>query len=337
MQAPKGINYEPVTQWLTEQIPNLEPPLHYERIPGGRSNLTYKVTDTSGEQCYILRRPPLGNILETAHNVVREYRIMEGVGQTDVPVPETVVACEDKAINDSPFTIVGHVEGVVLHEETVAQPLPMAERQQLSLHVIQVLAALHQSDPDAIGLGELGRREGYVERQLRRWARQLEAAKERELPAMEEAHARMVATIPTPPRVSIVHGDYRLGNLIARDGQVQAVLDWELCTLGDPLADLGYLLNTWAGPDEPVLWDRPPTLVGGFMERDELLAEYEKLTGFDVSSIDYYRAFAYWRFAAILEGVRIRHQQGAHGKSNIDLDALSQSVIDYGEAALAQL
>ena len=334
MQEIKGIDYTPVTEWLTQQIPDLQPPLYYEHITGGRSNLTYTVTDAS-QQCYILRRPPLGNILETAHNVVREYRIMEGIGQTDVPVPKTVVACEDKAINGSAFTIVHHVAGVVLHEETAARVVPMVEREQLGHHVIQVLAALHQVDPDAVGLGDLGRRDGYIERQLRRWSRQLEAAQERELPTMDEVHTRLIANVPVPPQLSIVHGDYRLGNLISHNGQVQAVLDWELCTLGDPLADLGYLLNTWIGPDDPVLWDRPPTLVGGFISQEELIDEYAALTGFDVSGIDYYRAFAYWRFAAILEGVRIRHLHGAHGKSNIDLESLAQSVVSYADAALA--
>ena len=337
MNTTKGINQLTVTEWLQQHIPTISPPLDFSIISGGRSNLTYTVTDANGER-YVLRRPPLGNVLESAHNVVREYRIVEGVGKSDVPVARTIAACEDRSVNGADFTIVSYVDGVVLHDEAAARQLSEAERMQLGFDVIDVLARLHLIDVDEVGLGKLGRRENYVARQLRRWSRQLEAAKERNLPAMTdmiEVRRRLEADIPTPPRASIVHGDYRLGNLIVKDGRVQAVVDWEICTLGDPLADVGYLLNDWVQPGEEVLWGKPPTTTSGFPSRQALLQRYASITGFDVSQINFYRAFAMWRMAAILEGVRIRYLHGAYGKSTFDLDRLAVSVVKLAESALA--
>lgn len=334
MNTPKGINQSTVTAWLEEHIPMISPPLDFHRITGGRSNLTYTVTDTNGE-CYVLRRPPLGNVLESAHNVVREYRIVEGVGKSDVPVARTIAACEDKEVNGAHFTIVSYVDGIVLHDQAIASQLAAAERIALGFDVIEVLARLHLIDMDEVGLGKLGRREHYVARQLRRWSRQLEAAKERDLPAMTEVRHRLEASIPTQPRASIVHGDYRLGNLIVKEGRVQAVVDWEICTLGDPLADVGYLLNDWIPQGEEVHWGAPPTTAGGFPSREALLERYASITGFDVSQINFYRAFAMWRMAAILEGVRIRYSHGAYGKNSFDLEQLADSVVKLSEGALA--
>ncbi|MGB0386783.1 MAG: phosphotransferase family protein [Ardenticatenaceae bacterium] len=334
MKTTKGINESSVTEWLQEQIPTIAPPLSFSRITGGRSNLTYTVSDANGER-YVLRRPPLGNVLESAHNVVREYRIVEGVGKSDVPVARTIAACEDKGVNGAHFTIVSYVEGIVLHDAAIASQLSEAERMALGFDVIEVLARLHLIEPDEVGLGKLGKRTDYVARQLRRWSRQLEAAKERDLPAMTEVRRRLESNIPTPPRASIVHGDYRLGNLIVKDARVQAVVDWEICTLGDPLADVGYLLNDWMEPGADVLWGSPPTTGGGFPSRDALLQRYASITGFDVSQINFYRAFAMWRMAAILEGVRIRYSHGAYGKTAFDLDVLADSVVKLAEGALA--
>ena len=331
-----GIRHEAVSAWLASNVPEIQGPLQFEHIKGGRSNLTYKVTDAN-HQAYILRRPPLGAVLETAHDVAREFRIMAGVGQATgdlrVPVPRTIITCDDPSVNDAPFTIVDYIDGVVLHLEADAINLPEEERYAVGLDLIDVLARLHLINPDDVGLGQLGRREGYIERQLRRWSRQWEAMKERELPAMDAARDWLNANVPTPQRVSIVHGDYRAGNTIVKDGRVQAVLDWELSTLGDPLADVGYLLNNWAMPSEDAPWERPPTLAGGFPDRDTLIDAYAAKTGFDMSEIDFYRVFAYWRFCAILEGVRLRYKQGAHGKVDIDLDALGQSVVSFADMA----
>lgn len=331
----KGINEATVTSWLVQNVPNISPPLKFSLITGGRSNLTYTVTDAQGER-YVLRRPPLGNVLESAHNVVREYRIVEGVGMSDVPVARTIAACEDKSVNEAHFTIVSYVDGVVLHDEAAATQLPETERHTLGFDVVDVLARLHLIEPDKVGLGQLGRREHYVARQLRRWSRQLTAAQDRDLPTMTAVRERLEANIPTPPRASIVHGDYRLGNLIIKDGRVQAVVDWEICTLGDPLADVGYLLNDWTSASELILWGSPPTTAGGFPSRDRLLERYAQQTGFDVSQINFYRSFAMWRMAAILEGVRIRYVRGAYGKAKggIDLQMLADSVIGLAEGAL---
>ena len=230
------------------------------------------------------------------------------------------------------------VEGLVPHDAELGAQIPEGERAPLSEHVIDVLAELHSLDPDAIGLGDLGRREGYVARQLRRWSRQWEESKQREIPEMDELVARLQANIPPQRRSSVVHGDYRLGNMIVGGGRVQALLDWELCTLGDPLADVGYLLNNWLTPDEPVIWRSSATQAGGFLERAALVSRYATATGFDVSDIAYYQAFQGWRLAAILEGVYARYRHGAMGSTEgIDLDRMAAAVVLLARSALAQV
>jgi len=204
--------------------------------------------------------------------------------------------------------------------------------------VVEVLAHLHGTDPDAVGLGDLGRREAYLARQLKRWRGQWEKSKTRELPAMEEVYTALQQAMPEQKGVSIVHGDYRLGNmLVTQDARIAAVLDWELCTLGDPLADVGYLLNNWLEPDEsgPLAGAAAlsPTAAPGFPSRAELLERYAELTGRDVSQVDYYRAFQYWRLAAIVEGVLARYLKGVMGKA-ADTAAFRAQVDQLANSAL---
>jgi aminoglycoside phosphotransferase (APT) family kinase protein len=332
----EGINTESVTAWLQAQIPDLAPPIEFTLIAGGHSNLTYRFVDRKGA-AYVLRRPPLGHVLESAHDMAREHRIISALAKSGVPVAPTFGLCEDTAVNGAPFYVMGFVTGAVLHDAAAAERLTAAERAELGLHVIDVLASLHSLDPDAVGLGDLGRKEAYLARQLKRWNKQWEASKTHEIPEMEETSRLLEARMPEQIGASIVHGDYRLGNMMVGGGRIRAVLDWELCTLGDPLADVGYLLNAWQQPGEPGA-ELTPTGVGGFPTREALCERYARATGRDLSGINYYRAFSHWRLAAIGQGVYKRYLVGAMGENRgMDLDAYKASVQTRAAAALALL
>ncbi|MEM7079943.1 MAG: phosphotransferase family protein [Pseudomonadota bacterium] len=332
----QGIDAVAVTAWFEAHVPDAQPPLKFALIAGGHSNLTYSATDASG-RVFVLRRPPLGHVLESAHDMGREHKIISALADSAVPVAATMGLCSDVQINEAPFYIMDYVAGPVLHDAEIAQSLPAHERRSLGEHVIDVLAELHLVDPDAVGLGDLGRKEAYLARQLKRWTKQWEASKTHEIPAMEESQRLLARHMPEQVGATIVHGDYRLGNMIVGAGKIQAVLDWELCTLGDPLADVGYLLNSWIAPGE-VEEDLSPTAVGGFPSRDEMTARYAASTGRDLSQINYYRAFSHWRLAAIGQGVYKRYLVGAMGDNReMDLEVYKQSVSTRAEAALALL
>ena len=334
--AVAGIDVAAVTEWMTAANVGLTPPLTFQLIAGGRSNLTYRCFDARGASV-VLRRPPLGHVLESAHDMSREHRIISALAGTGVPLPETLGLCEDVAVNGAPFYLMSYVDGAVLHDAEAARPLPESQRRELGLHVIDVLAALHRLDPDAVGLGELGRKEAYLTRQLKRWNRQWEATRTHDIEEMEETSRLLEEQMPEQVGATIVHGDYRLGNMIVADGRVRAVLDWELCTLGDPLADVGYLLNSWIQPGdgEAIV---APTAIGGFPDRDELCQRYCDATGRDLTDIDYYRAFSHWRLAAIGQGVYKRYLVGAMGDNpDVDLDAYKETVRLRAAAALKLL
>ena len=332
-----GIDEQAVSHWLECHVEGATPPFVFEPIPGGNSNLTYRVRG-EGQQEFALRRPPLGKILESAHDMAREYRVISALRGSGVPVPPALGLCSDPTVNGAPFYVMGFVDGVVLHDRGSGIRIPVDGRGSVANSVVVVLANLHLLDPDEIGLGNLGRREGYLQRQLYRWARQLEASKQRELRAMDEVRAILEARVPRQERTSVVHGDYRLGNLIVDGGSVRAVVDWELCTLGDPLADLGYLALDWLGPDEPILWRSSAIQAGGFTSRDEMVDLYGRLTGADVSRVGYYQAFQSWRLAAILEGVYARYLHGAmENIAGVDLGELARSVERLADHALEQL
>jgi aminoglycoside phosphotransferase (APT) family kinase protein len=336
--ALKGINVEGVAAWYGENVPGASLPLSFEMIVGGHSNLTFAVTDAEGSVT-VLRRPPTGHLLSKAHDMSREHRVISAFANTEVPVPATIGLCEDLDVNQAPFYVMSFVEGWVPHDDEVMQlHVPHDERFKLGESVIEVLAALHNADVDSVGLSDLGRREDYVARQLRRWYRAWNESKTRELPAMDALHEALSNQMPMQIGATVVHGDYRFGNMIVNDGfQVAAVLDWELCTLGDPLSDLGYLMNNWASPDEPVLSGvAAPTQAGGFPTRDDMLERYAKLTGRDVTNIGYYRAFNYWRLAAIVEGVLARYMAGQMGEHD-DLDLFRAQVERLTELALEAL
>lgn len=332
----KGIAHGPVSDWLATNIPGAVAPFSFSMITGGHSNLTYGVVGADGAR-FVLRRPPLGAVLATAHDMGREHRIISAVAKTSVPVPKALGLCPDESVNDAPFYVMNFVDGTVLEEpKQVESLLPdEAKRQDLAAAVVDSLAALHLADVDAIGLGDLGRREAYLDRQLKRWRTQWEKSKTRELATMETVYDALLAAKPEQRFTGVVHGDYRLGNMLARaDGTIAAVLDWELCTLGDVLADVGYLLNNWVDPSEPAI-HMIPTASGGFPDRDTMLRMYAERTGFDVPDIEYYRAFQYWRLAAIVEGVASRYLKGVMGDANADASVFTQQVDMLAEQALA--
>ena len=314
-QDVEGIRREPVTAWLAERLPDLAPPLDFSLIAGGHSNLTFDVTDQADGH-WVLRRPPLHQVLATAHDMGREHRIISALAPTDVPVPSTVGLCTDELVNDAPFYVMDHVDGLVVRDATIAQPLPHDVRRRAGDSVVDVLARIHAVDVDAVGLGELGRKDAYIERQLKRWNAQFENSKTREVPVLEQAFAQLSARIPPQGPPAIVHGDYRLDNCMIdpATGDVVAVLAWEICTLGDPLADVGLLHVYWGAPDDENALSRDfPTVLDGFPTRDEALERYAEVSGRDLSGIDYYVAFGYWKLACIIEGVYSRYVAGAMG------------------------
>ena len=339
--AIKGIHAENLNDWFAKHVAGAVPPLEFALITGGHSNLTFRATDAAGHR-YVLRRPPTGAVIATAHDMAREHRIISALADTPVPVPPALGLCEDASVNDAPFYVMQFVDGVVLEDSVItAERFAEPVRERLGWQVIEVLAALHGLDPDAVGLGDLGRREAYIPRQLKRWRTQWEKTKTRELPLMDAVYEALSARTPEQVGAAIVHGDYRLGNmLVGEQGRIAAVLDWELCTLGDPLADLGYLLNNWMMPGEAGPPARgaamSPTAAGGFPDRAAIVARYEALTGRDAGAIDYYRAFQYWRLAAIVEGVLARYQKGVMG-AQANTELFRRQVDGLAESAAALL
>lgn len=329
-----GVDVERLSAWAADALPELAPPLTATLIAGGKSNLTYRVGDADG-QSVALRRPPLHSVLPTAHDMGREHRIISALGPTDVPVPRALAMCDDPSVLGAPFYVMAFVEGRVVAEEEDAGPLDDATRHRSGLAVAETLATLHAVDVDAAGLGDLARRDDYAGRQLRRWREQFGKVKTREIPAVEQAHDLLAARVPEQGGVALVHGDYRLGNcIIDRHGEVLAVLDWELSTLGDPLADIGYLAMSWPQDEREHLALPGPSRLPGFASRDELVGTYAERAGRDSSHIDFYVALAYWRVACIVEGVYHRAVSGALGDKELDVDQLRSRPLVLADLAL---
>jgi aminoglycoside phosphotransferase (APT) family kinase protein len=332
----RGIDEEKVSAWLASNVAGAEPPFAFELIAGGHSNLTFKVTDARGTRT-VLRRPPLGHVLATAHDMAREHRIISAVGPHGIPVAPTLGLCTDEDVNGAPFYVMGFVDGVVLDSPEKAAVLSPEARHSAGAHLIEVLADLHSLDVDEVGLGDLAKREGYIERQLKRWSQQWAASKTRELPAIDEVEAVLRTRLPVQQGVSIVHGDYRFGNCMVdpQAARIAGVLDWELCTLGDPLADVGYLGVYWSDPASGSGRHNDPTSAGGFPSYDDLLERYANRTGKDLSGIDYYRAFSSWRLAVISEGVYARYLHGVMAETTTDIETFKVGVEQLAESALA--
>ncbi len=334
-----GIDAGPLGAWLADRVPGSVAPFHVELIAGGRSNLTYRVTDAAGAT-WALRRPPLGHVLATAHDMGREFRIISALAGGPVPVADAVAFCDDPAVNGAPFYVMGFVEGTVVRDLEVGETITPEVRRAACWSLVEHLAALHRIDVDAVGLGDLGRRDGYIERQLRRWMAQVGQSAVAELTIFAEVHDLLASAIPEQATTAIVHGDYRLENtVIGPDGSLRAVLDWELCTLGDPLADLGLLLTYWPGPGptDPVT-PHSATTLPGFLTPEEMIDGYAAASGRQLDQIPYYRAFSEWRLACIGAGVYTRYVAGAMGSTEgIDLEQMRSGVELRAERALDRL
>jgi aminoglycoside phosphotransferase (APT) family kinase protein len=334
-EVPDGIDRAGVEGWFAANVGEVELPLSFRKISGGHSNLTYEVRDAAGRP-WALRRPPLGKRLGSAHDMAREQKVVSALAATDVPVAPIAGFCEDESVNGAPFYVMDFVEGPILRGQAEAEEhFDESERRAIGDRVADTLVDIHAVDVDAVGLGDLGKREDYVARQLHRWQGQWEKSKSRELPVVDEVHDRLVGRIPKQGPATIVHGDYRLDNMILADsGEVAAVVDWELCTLGDPLADVGMLFVYWAQPgDQLTALMQPPTLAPGFPNRDELMGRYAEHSGRDLGQLDFYVALARWKLAIILEGVYSRYAAGGYGKTDQGIDEFAKSVEELANAA----
>lgn len=337
-----GVNTANVTAWLRDRV-DIEGVLDFDLVAHGRSNLTFVVTDEAGSR-WVLRRPPTGHVLASAHDMGREHRIIKALFGSNVPVPEAIGFCDDDDVNGAPFYVMSHIDGHIVKTLADADPFTPAERRLQSESLVDTMAALHQIEPDEVGLGQLGKREDYVGRQLRRWKRQIDEGSDRDLPVFYELHAALEAKKPDQQGSGIAHGDYRLDNcMVGHDNTIAAVLDWELCTLGDVLADLGGMLMWWGDADAPAggMVD-VPTLAAGYLTKDEVVARYAESSDRDLSDLPYYVAFQSWRLAAISEGVRVRFAAGAMGDKDIGAEMAGfetriDALFDASRASLSSL
>jgi aminoglycoside phosphotransferase (APT) family kinase protein len=331
-----GIDEGNVTAWLVENTPPVEAPLTFDLIAGGRSNLTFLVTDATGRRL-VLRRPPVSHVLASAHDMGREHRIISALADSPVPVPIALGFCEDVDVNGAPFYVMDFCDGHIIRGlDQVEQLFDVETRRAAGFDLVDVMVALHSLDPDAVGLGDLGKKEDYLGRQLKRWWGQFQGSQDQEREAgvwraadiVGEVHQMLVDNKPAQQGAVIAHGDYRLDNcMFGGDGRVMAVLDWELCTLGDPLADIGTMLIYWTDRGEtPRMGLAPASTAEGFPLRSELSARYAERSGRDLSQLDYYMAFGHWRLACIMEGVFVRYATGAMGGG----DEAKQAAVGMG-------
>ena len=316
-RGPTDLPLGALGDWLRGVGVHAADPLAAELIAGGRSNLTYLLTDAAGLRL-VLRRPPLSGVIASAHDVLREGRIMTALAGTNVPVPAVVATCPGRELLGAPFIVMSHVDGVVLRDRRTAEDaLPVAARAAVGPGLVDALVALHGLAPAEVGLADLGKGVGYVERQLTRWAGQLDKLGVAADPRMRALHGRLQARIPVQHETTIVHGDYRPGNaIVGTDGVLRAVLDWELATLGDPLADVGWFVAYWGDAD--LVGPLPmsvPTAADGFGSARSVAERYAQRAGRPLADLDYYVAFALWRLAAILAGVQARTRLGAYGRA----------------------
>jgi len=284
-------------------------------IAGGRSNLTYRLDFDGGQ--IVLRRPPLGHVLPTAHDMSREYRVLSALSGTHVPVPQPLAICQDADVIGAPFYLMNYVDGLVLRTQADGSILTPDLAAELSELLVQTMASIHGVQIDAAGLTGFGKPDGYMARQLARWQRQWELSKTREIPAYDQLVARLSAGLPESAETTLVHGDFRLDNTLVTLGKpakIAAVVDWEMSTLGDPLADLGLTLSYWADSDDRGYLDinvgATITALPGFYTRKQFADRYAELTGRDVSGIGYYIAFGFFKLAVVLEGINARFLQG---------------------------
>ncbi|GAA3239478.1 phosphotransferase family protein [Actinocorallia longicatena] len=309
-----GLDHPRLSRWFATSLPSLGAVTGATLVAGGRSNLTYRIDLEGGSVA--LRRPPLGHVLPTAHDMVREHRVLSALARHgNVPVPAPLALCTDDQVLGATFYVMDWVDGRIVRTLEDASDIAPEQAAGLSERLAEALAAIHLLDVDAAGLTDFGRPDGYMARQLKRWGQQWERSKTRELPAYDQLVKRLADGLPESSRTTLVHGDFRLDNALVRlepAPEIAAVVDWEMSTLGDPLADLGLTLVYWTEPeDEPLPVGSTVTAAPGFPTRAGFTEHYANLTGFDVSDLDYYVAFGCFKLAIILEGIHARFLQNA--------------------------
>ncbi|MET7515557.1 phosphotransferase family protein [Streptomyces sp. NPDC005480] len=336
---PPGLDLDQLRGHLDRERPGLVAgPLSGRLVEGGRSNLTYLVGD--GSSTWVVRRPPLGHVLATAHDMKREHRVISALHPTSVPVPEALLMCEDDSVLGAPFYVMEYVEGTPYRTAGQLAQLGPERTRAAVLALVDTLVDLHAVDPAEVGLADFGRPEGFLDRQLRRWGKQLDASRNRELAGVDELHAALGRSLPASPAPTVVHGDYRLDNVLIHedaDGvdRIKAVLDWEMSTLGDPLTDLGLLVMYSAKLDMP---DSPVSTTAeaaGHPDPAEIVERYAARSGRDVSAVSWYTAFAWFKLAVILEGIHYRYTLGQTVGAGFDrIGELVPVFIDHGLTTL---
>ncbi len=347
---PPGLDLVALSDWLATAAPGLiDGPLTAEVVAGGKSNLTYRVT--GGTTRVIVRRPPLGHVLATAHDMAREFRVMDALADTTVPVPLMLASCSDDTVIGSPFYVMEHVEGVPYRTREQLEPLGAERTRDISERMVDTLADLHSVDPESVGLGDFGRPEGFLARQVKRWGQQLDSSHSRDLAGSDDLRARLASSVPGPEHESpaaIVHGDYRLDNILTRDtsdtdghGQLDelaAVVDWEMATLGDPLTDIALLLTYQRVAQQGATGVSTVSLAPGFLAEDEIIARYATRSGRDLTHLGFYEALACFKLAVILEGIHYRFAQGQTvGEGFSAVGEMVEPLIALGHEAMDRL
>ena len=312
---------------------DLDSNFKFEQFKVGRSNITFKIFDNSIS--YVLRRPPFGKKLESAHNMQREFRIITELSRNNLKVPKPILLCVDRTISEDDFYIMEYIEGETIADNLIAAKYSDSQKKKITESFISTLAELHTFDVVESNLRDLGKHQDYVERQLNRWNKQFRAQKVREIDDLDQATKILFDNIPSQQRISIVHGDYRLDNVRINNNSVEAIVDWELCTLGDPLADLGTVIASWSDENEidtPFIYS--PSLSGGFPSRKEIINLYEKKSLLNVSEIEFYIRLSFWKHAMIMEGVYVRYSLGYYGNvDKKDIEAFGQSTLNFAKKA----
>ena len=306
---------------------------NFEQFKVGRSNITFKIFDNANS--FVLRRPPFGLKLESAHNMGREYKILKVLSEKGLRVPKPMYLYNKKELSVDDFYIMEFIEGETIANNQIADEFNEIQKNTITESFIKALSEIHNFDVISSELNDLGKHEDYVERQINRWNKQFQSQKVREIKELESATKLLLDNIPSQQTVGIVHGDYRLDNVRVKDNQVAAVLDWELCTLGDPLADMGTVIASWntkQEKDSPFIYS--PTLSGGFPTRKDVIELYLNNSDLDLSDIEFYARLSFWKHAMIMEGVYIRYSMGSYGKTNEnEIESFKNSTIKFANKA----
>ena len=323
---------ETIRKYISSNL-TLDSKFTFEQFKVGRSNITYKIEDT--KNIYVLRRPPFGEKLESAHNMQREFKILKELYKYGIKVPKPIFLCSDRTISDEDFYVMEYIGGETISDNVIASKYSSNEKRSITTSFVKSLVELHDFDVLNSNLSDLGKHEKYVERQIQRWSKQFNSQKIRDIDDLDLATKILIETLPTQQKVSIVHGDYRLDNVRIENNKVAAILDWELCTLGDPLADLGTIIASWSNSEEkdtPFIYS--PSLSGGFLSRSEILSIYESNTSLDLKDIEFYVRLSFWKHAMIMEGVYVRYSLGYYGDvEKKEIDVFAQSTLNFAKKA----